>query len=146
MFWVKGGQGKQKNPHFPDIRSFQVTFETQPKVQPLCTAPTAPAVLIYTDISPKIPQGKCCQYFGSARKLSIASQYQKKNLPYYNKCNKMLSSCLPRAPSLPVSFPAGMQRGLLRASAGAYQYHTIAFNGATEISSSCDFTAVFYRA
>lgn len=78
MFWVKGGRGKQKNPHFPDLRSFQVTFKTQPKVQPLCTAPTAPTVLIYTNICPKIPQGKFCQYFGSARKLLIASQYQKK--------------------------------------------------------------------
>lgn len=58
------GEGKQeKNPHFPDLRSFQVTFETKPKVQPLCTVST---IMTCAKASQTILRGEFCQAAANA--------------------------------------------------------------------------------
>lgn len=96
------GEGEQKNPHFPDLRSFQVTFETQLKGQPLCRAPTAPAMLTRAKISQTIPQQSFSQYPANilvqAQTALRASQHQKScqiNM-YIKKCwAPSYLACLP---------------------------------------------------
>lgn len=150
------GEGEEKPPHTPP-RSKKLSSNVQNQAQSAASSHSFHN-FCRADLRQHFPTGPArevgsirCQYSGSdadnsrepasiGKTCQITIRVRKCWVPAY-------VACLPYQSS----FSAGMRLGQQgaarsRASAGAYQYHTIAFNGATVISSSCEFTAAFQHA